>query len=143
MSGQKASLGYLRNDREMNITNSWIFLALNIYALNISNLFSIDMLDTRRIDIYLIQEFVVSMHQASQCLSLAAVGCPNMHKALLFLYVYNSTLCLHQLNRSDMLNARKIQEFMMFISRLFLRYPREAFWPLIYEYNISMDISAE
>ena len=65
MSGQKASLGYLRNDREMNITNSWIFLALNIYALNISNLFSIDMLDKRRIDIYFIQEFVISMHQAS------------------------------------------------------------------------------
>ena len=65
MSGQKASLGYLRNDREMNITNSWIFLALNIYALSISNLFSIDMLDKRRIDIYSIQEFVISMHQAS------------------------------------------------------------------------------
>ena len=65
MSGQKASLGYLRNDREMNITNSWIFLALNIYALNISKLFSIDMLDERRINIYFIQEFVISMHQAS------------------------------------------------------------------------------
>ena len=65
MSGQKASLGYLRNDREMNITNSWIFLALNIYALNISNLFSIDMIDKRRIDMYFIQEFVISMHQAS------------------------------------------------------------------------------
>ena len=65
MSGQKASLGYLRNDREMNITNSWICLALNIYALNISNLFSIDRLDKRRIDIYFIQEFVISMHQAS------------------------------------------------------------------------------
>ena len=65
MSVQKASLEYLRNDREMNITNSWIFLALNIYALNISNLFSIDMLDKRRIDIYFIQEFVISMHQAS------------------------------------------------------------------------------
>ena len=37
-----------------------------------------------------------------------------------------------------MLNERKIQEFVMFISRLFLRYPREAFCPLIYEYNISM-----
>ena len=58
-------MGYLRNDREMNIANSWIFLALNIYALNISNLFSIDMLDKRRIDIYFIQEFVISMHQAS------------------------------------------------------------------------------
>ena len=58
-------MGYLRNDREMNITNSWIFLALNIYALNISNLFSIDMLDKRRIDIYFIHEFVISMHQAS------------------------------------------------------------------------------
>ena len=65
MSGQKASLGYLRNGREMNITNSWIFLALNIYALNISNLFSIDMLDKRRIDIYFIPEFVIAMHQAS------------------------------------------------------------------------------
>ena len=65
MSRQKASLGYLRNDREMNITNSWIFLALNIYALNTSNLSSIDMLDKRRIDIYFIQEFVMSMHQAS------------------------------------------------------------------------------
>ena len=60
MSGQKASLGYLRNSQEMNITNSWIFLALNI-----SNLFSIDMLDKRRIDIYFIQEFVISMYQAS------------------------------------------------------------------------------
>ena len=65
MSGQRASLGHLRNDQEMNITNSWIFLALNIYALNISNLFRIDMLDKRRIDIYFIQEFVISMHQAS------------------------------------------------------------------------------
>ena len=37
-----------------------------------------------------------------------------------------------------MLNARKIQEFVMFISRLFLRYPREALCPFIYEYNISM-----
>ena len=60
MNGQKASMGYLRNDQEMNITNSWIFLALNI-----SNLFSIDMLDKRTIDIYFIQEFVISMHQAS------------------------------------------------------------------------------
>ena len=60
MSGQKVSLGYLRNGREMNITNSWIFLALNI-----SNLFNIDMLDKRRIDYYFIQEFVISMHQAS------------------------------------------------------------------------------
>ena len=59
MSRQKASLGYLRNGREMNITNSWIFLALNIL-----NLFSIDMLDKRRIYIYFIQEFVISMHQA-------------------------------------------------------------------------------
>ena len=65
MSRQKASPAYLRNDREMIITNSWIFLALNIDALNISNLFSIDMLDKRRIDIYFIQEFVISMHQAS------------------------------------------------------------------------------
>ena len=65
MSGQKASLRYLINDREMNITNSRIFLALNIYALNLSNLYSIDMLDKRRIDIYFIQEFVISMHQAS------------------------------------------------------------------------------
>ena len=62
MSGLKASLGYLRNDSAMNITNSWIFLALNIYALNISNIFSIAMLDKRRVYIYLIQEFVVSMH---------------------------------------------------------------------------------
>ena len=65
MNGQKASLGYLRNDGEMNITDSWIFLALNIYALKISNLFSIDMLDKRRIDIYFIHEFVMSMHQSS------------------------------------------------------------------------------
>ena len=50
------------------------------------------MLDKRRIDIYFIQEFVISMHQASKCLSLAAVGCPTMHKALLSLYVYNNTL---------------------------------------------------
>ena len=35
-----------------------------------------------------------------------------------------------------MLNARKIQEFV--ISQSFLKYPREAFFPLIYEYNISM-----
>ena len=42
------------------------------------------------------------------------------------------------LNRFDMFNARKIQEFVMFIFRLFLRYPREAFYPLIYECNISM-----
>ena len=60
MSGQKAYLGYLRNGQEMNITNSWIFLAFNI-----SNLFSIDMLDKRRIDIYFLQEFVISMHQPS------------------------------------------------------------------------------
>ena len=60
MSGQKATLGYLRNGREMNITNSWVFLALNI-----SNLFSKDMLAKKRIDIYFIQEFVISMHQAS------------------------------------------------------------------------------
>ena len=45
------------------------------------------------------------------------------------------------LNRFDMFNARKIQEFVMFISRLVLRYPREAFCPLIYEYNISMVIT--
>ena len=37
-----------------------------------------------------------------------------------------------------MLNARMIQEFVMFISRSFLKYPREAFFPFIYEYNISM-----
>ena len=42
------------------------------------------------------------------------------------------------MNMSDMLNARKILEFVMFISRLFLRYPREVFCLLIYEYNISM-----
>ena len=65
-----------------------------------SLLFSIDMLDKRRIDIYFVQEFVISMHQASWCLSLAAVGCPNMHKALLFLYVYNSTLCTRLANVS-------------------------------------------
>ena len=47
-------------------------------------------------------------------------------------------LHLYQLNRSDMLNARKIQEFVMFISRLFLRYPREALCLFIYEHNISM-----
>ena len=44
----------------MNITNSWIFLALNI-----SYLFSIDMLDKKRVDIYFIQEFVIAMYQAS------------------------------------------------------------------------------
>ena len=33
MSGQKASLGYLRNSREMNVTNSQIFLALSISSL--------------------------------------------------------------------------------------------------------------
>ena len=38
-----------------------------------------------------------------------------------------AVLHLYQLNRSDVLNARKIQEFVVFISRLFLRYPREAF----------------
>ena len=48
----------------------------------------------------------------------------------------NNTVSM--LNSFDMFNARKIQEFVMFISRLFLRYPREAFCPLIYEYNISM-----
>ena len=37
-----------------------------------------------------------------------------------------------------MLNARKIQEFVIFNSRSFLKYPREAFSPLIYEYNKSM-----
>ena len=37
-----------------------------------------------------------------------------------------------------MLNARKIQEFVIFISRSFLQYPREAFFLFIYEYNISM-----
>ena len=40
------------------------------------------------------------MHQASQCKSLikananVSVGYPTMHKALVFLYVYNSTLWL-------------------------------------------------
>ena len=48
-------------------------------------------------------------------------------------------LHLYQLNRSDMLDARKIQEFVMFISRSFPKYPREAFFPFIYEYNISMN----
>ena len=52
-------------------------------------------------------------------------------------------LHLYQLNRYDMLNGRKIQEFVMFISRLFLRYPREAFCPLLYEYNISMALITE
>ena len=33
MSGQKALLGYLRNSREMNIINSWIFLSLSISDL--------------------------------------------------------------------------------------------------------------
>ena len=55
------SAGYLRNSREMNIPNSWIFLALNI----VSNLFSIDILDKRRIDINFIQDFVIAMYQAS------------------------------------------------------------------------------
>ena len=32
------------------------------------------------------------MLQPSKCLSLAALGYPNMHKALLFLYVHNSTM---------------------------------------------------
>ena len=49
-----------------------------------------------------------------------------------------SILHLNQLNRSDTPNARKTQEFVMFISLLFLRYPREAFCLLIYEDNISM-----
>ena len=57
---KKASLGYLGNGQEISITNSWIFLALNM-----SNLFSIDMLDKRRIDIYFIQEFVISMRRAN------------------------------------------------------------------------------
>ena len=53
-------------------------------------------------------------------------------------FFFLAVLHLYQLNRSDMLNARKIQEFVMFISRLFLRYPREAFCLLIYKYNIYM-----
>ena len=53
-------------------------------------------------------------------------------------FFYLAVLHLYQLNRSDMLNERKIQEFVMFISQLFLKYPREAFCPLIYAYNISM-----
>ena len=44
-----------------------------------------------------------------------------------FLYKDLPLFYLYQLNRSYMLNARKIQEFVMFISWLFLRYPREAF----------------
>ena len=40
-----------------------------------------------------------------------------------------------------MLNARKVQEFVIFISRSFLKYSREAFSPLIYEYNISMKVT--
>ena len=97
MNGKKASLGYFRNDQEINVTNYWIFLALSISELfsidifylidqqtqsfsgsilemtelNITNswiflaLFSIDMLDERRIDVYFNQEFVISMHQSS------------------------------------------------------------------------------
>ena len=52
-------------------------------------------------------------------------------------FFYLAVLHLYQLNRSDMLNARKIQEFVMFISQLYIRYPREACCPLIYEYNIT------
>ena len=40
-----------------------------------------------------------------------------------------------------MLNARKVQEFVIFISRSFLKYPRKYFFPFIYEYNISMVIT--
>ena len=35
-----------------------------------------------------------------------------------------------------MVNARKIQEFVIFISQSFLKCPRKAFFPFIYEYNI-------
>ena len=43
------------------------------------------------------------------------------HKFLykvIFILLNLAMLHLYQLNRSDMLNARKIQEFVMFISRL-------------------------
>ena len=33
MNGKKLLCGYFRNDRKMNITNSWIFLALSISDL--------------------------------------------------------------------------------------------------------------
>ena len=33
------------------------------------------------------------------------------------------------LNRFDMLHARKVQEFVLFISQSFLKYPRKAFFP--------------
>ena len=69
MSWQKAYLGCLRNVQEMNTTNSWIFLALHI-----SNPFSIDMPDKRRINIYFIQEFVISMNKASVWLELVSLS---------------------------------------------------------------------
>ena len=50
------------------------------------------MFDKRRINIYVFQEFVISMQPASNCLPPATVGYPNMRKSLLFLYVYISTL---------------------------------------------------
>ena len=37
-----------------------------------------------------------------------------------------------------MLNARKIQDFVILISWSFMKYPRKAFFLFIYEYNISM-----
>ena len=49
-------------------------------------------LDKRRINIYFIEEFVISMYLASYCLSIATVGYSNMHKTLLFLQVCDSTL---------------------------------------------------
>ena len=42
-------------------------------------------------------------------------------------FFHLAVLNLYQLNRSDMLNARKIQEFVMFISRLFPRNPEKFF----------------
>ena len=39
---------------------------------------------------------------------------------------------ISMLDRFDMFNARKIQEFVIFISRPFPRYPGEALYPLIY-----------
>ena len=53
-------------------------------------------------------------------------------------FFYFAVLHLYQLYRSDLLNERNIQEFVMFITRVFLRYLREAFRPFFYEYNISM-----
>ena len=65
--------------KSLNVNDSWFgfynHFKKGIFALpydhhrrkwvNISNSFSIDMLDKRRIDIYFIQEFVTSKDQAS------------------------------------------------------------------------------